>query len=185
MALVLTVASAGLILGGCGSDDSGGTPADRKAAAGAPTTCSGRANVSFTMRLANRLDTDLRVEFSQIDCSDWRGRTPAFYSPVNLGAETKIGAPARAELVVGINAAFSGTCKSPWNTRLVTPEGKTMASFRTGIKCGVGSSNVYLGIWNGAFFETGTFVPIPAELAGGKAAKVGSNGRQLTIEYMK
>ncbi len=179
------VAGLGL-LSGCGSDDPSRTTAKREAASGSPTYCSGGNARAGRVNLENRLNLGIRFKFDQIDCADWSGPTPAASSPLTLGSPTRAGPAFRGSFDVTIKTSLSGaTCNSPWRTRILTTDGKELATFRTRLYCGGGSSNppVYLQIYTDGNYSYRNTIPLPPDLIGGTYAYVGlSNNLNLFVK---
>lgn len=179
------VAGLGL-LSGCGSDDPSRTTAKREAASGSPTYCSGGNARAGRVNLENRLNLGIRFKFDQIDCADWSGPTPAASSPLTLGSPTRAGPAFRGSFDVTIKTSLSGaTCNSPWRTRILTTNGKELATFRTRLYCGGGSSSppVYLQIYTDGHYSYRNTIPLPPDLIGGTYAYVGlSNNLNLFVK---
>lgn len=185
VSVVALVAGLGL-LSGCGSDDPSRTTAKREAASGSPTYCSGGNARTGRVNLENRLNLGIRFKFDQIDCADWSGPTPAASSPFTLGSPTRAGPAFRGSFDVTIKTSLSGaTCNSPWRTRILTTDGKELATFRTRLYCGGGSSSppVYLQIYTDGHYSYRNTIPLPPDLIGGTYAYVGlSNNLNLFVK---
>ena len=81
---MVTVAVAG---GGGSSGDAASTSAERLAVRGDMTrVCPEKRSRSIPMKVTNQLDTPVQFYFSEIDCFDWGGTTPAASSGMILPA---------------------------------------------------------------------------------------------------
>ena len=193
------VVSLALVVTGCGSGAGTTTTAGtgtRAAAGGAGLIreCPpGRASKPTSVAFENRLDVPVSLWFSQVDCSDWSGRspvsrTPVYYSPVNLAAGSTM-----PDGVAGTSIAVDTVNRKrrhPWLTTVQTADGKVVARFRLALtQIGdYGSSQEMLAMWNATrqtfSREPDTFAVLPASLVGGKPAKaVIGAGNTLVLRY--
>jgi len=195
------VVSLALVVTGCGSDagttSTAGT-GTRAAAGGAGLIgeCpAGRASTPTTVALENRLDVPVSLWFSQVDCSDWAGRspvsrTPVYYSPVNLAAGNTM-PDGVAGTSIDVDPVYRKG-RRPWLTTVQTADGKVVARFRLALTS-IGdydNSQQMLAMWNATrktfSREPDTFAVLPASLVGGKPAKaVIGAGDTLVLRYDK
>lgn len=186
--ITAVAAAVGLgLLSGCGSDDPAGNAANRQAASGSPTFCQGGNARTGRVSLENRLNVGLRLEFDQIDCADWSGKTPAASSPYTLGTPSRAGPAFKGSFETTLKTSFTGaTCDSPWRTRILKSDGTELASFRIRLRCGGGGSAsppVYLQIFGANGWSSENAIPIPPERLGGTYAYAGlSDSVNLVIK---
>lgn len=204
MAVLGAIAVTGLAAGaalasGCGSSDdtaTGSSTARSAAGTGLIRECDGgKASTPSVVNLENRLDVPVSLLFSQVDCTDWTGRspksrTPVFYSPVNLRAGS-----AMPDGVAGVSIAVDNAARlgrRPWTATVQTSGGQVVARFRLALTRfgNYGNEQMKLGMWNAErqtfSREPDTFTVLPAALVGGRPAKaVIGAGNTLVLRYDK
>lgn len=118
---MVTVAVAGC--GGGSSGDAASTSAERLAVRGDMTrVCPDKRSHSIPMKVTNQLDTPVQFYFSEIDCFDWGGTTPAASSGMILPAGN-----AHSVLM----EPYTDGESSAWLTTIRDPaSGSNLASFR-------------------------------------------------------
>ncbi len=186
------------VMAGCGSSsDTASTTTTTRAAAGGSgliRECpAGRASEPTVVEFENRLNVPMSLWFSQVDCSDWSGRspvsrTPVYYSPINLRAGSALpDGVARASIAVDPGFRMASR---PWLTAVQTRDGKVVARFRLALTEFGNSDNkqMMLGMWNAErqtfSREPDTFAVLPANMVGGKPAKaVIGTGDTLVLRY--
>ena len=112
----LAVLAGATLMAGCGSSDTATTTAAATRAAAGPDAsgnCPGRGIAqAYALTIVNASTTEpLRIAFTEVDCSDWRGTTPMAYGPVTVSDNGSVGMKINPSC--GSPAPFTATLAAP------------------------------------------------------------------------